>query len=222
MSNPRYDIYTTFHKLLRARLFDVSTRLGRTDFSAEDRGRDTLVVLRDALIELEEHAGLEDSLVHPVLRSHSCAIVRELDAAHRSLDIATATLEDLADEIGAASPAASARIGARLYATWNTFVAEQVLHMGSEERESNAVLWAKLDDRAIAEIHRQIMGKIPAERCERHLAALLPIISHPERVAMFRRAASTAPPELVAPLRDIGARTLGATAWADVERATRA
>jgi hypothetical protein len=94
--------------------------------------------------------------------------------------------------------------------------------MAQEERDANAVLWAHLTDRELAEVQRAIVQSDPPERTAWLIEQLLPVWSLSERARMWRQTSADAPPAVVATMRRIGERALGADGWARVERAARA
>ncbi len=86
MQSPKHDVYTTFHKLLRSRLFETSMRLGAADFvsdGAPGGGAEALAFLRETLADLASHASVEEAHIHPILRAQAPAVARTLDSGAR-------------------------------------------------------------------------------------------------------------------------------------------
>ena len=73
---------------------------------------------------------------------------------------------------------------------FHAFVADEVQHMDREERELNALLWARLTDAEIMAISNRITTSIAPERMRTWGELLLPALNGPEREAMLARAAA--------------------------------
>jgi hypothetical protein len=224
MQSGRYDLYTAFHKLLRSRLFDASVRLGRVDFSADDGAdaHDALAFVRETIALLVDHGAKEDAHIHRLLHAYGARLAIELDARHAALEDLMSAVDRLAAAIAESRGPERATLGAELYVRFNVLVADQVQHMAQEERDANAVLWAHLTDRELAEVHQAIVQSDPQERAAWLLERLLPVWSLPDRARMWRQTSAHAPPAALAMVRQIGERVLGKGGWAHVERGAAA
>jgi hypothetical protein len=88
----------------------------------------------------------------------------ELDGEHRALDVAQAEVARAADALALLDLAGRPAGAARLVCVVNHLIAMQLLHMNREETEVNRVLWARLDDAALAAVRTRLVATIPAPR----------------------------------------------------------
>jgi hypothetical protein len=214
----RQDLYTSFHKLLRSRLFEASVRLGRMDFAEQD-AEQTLAFVDETLELLTEHAEHEDRFVHRLLHAYAGPLARELDQEHAAIEESMTAIRETVAEIPRLFPVDRALRGRDLYARFNALVAAQVAHMGREEREANAVLWAYLTDHEIAGVRQAIVASQTPARTAWIMERMLPLWSLGERAGMLREARAGAPPPVAEMLRRVGEKALGTEGWAQVERA---
>jgi hypothetical protein len=82
----RLDVYTAVHKMQRARLFELTVEVGKTD-PADTSATARLVTAVDALAaELVAHGEHEERFIHPSLRGEAPGLADALDAAHLLVD----------------------------------------------------------------------------------------------------------------------------------------
>jgi hypothetical protein len=193
METRRFDIYSTFHKLLRSRLYETSVRLGRADYASPGAAGEELRYLLETLSDLEAHAAHEEAHVHPVLRARAPSVARTLDDAHTSLAATDARLHDALAELDAARGEVRAALGAELYRAFNVFAAAHLTHMDFEEREANAALWASYSDAEIVAVHGRLLASVPPASMARYVGGMLLVVNPTERAAITRSAPAVAP-----------------------------
>lgn len=185
----RVDLYTTIHKGIRALLFDVATEAARIDTSSSLAVDGLVDRVEQAIRFLEEHAHHEDTHVMPALAAASPELARSLDLEHRVLDALQIQVEATAEALAAASVEVRTIRGMELARLLNQLTSKHLAHMGREELEANAVLWAAYDDAQLVELQGRIIGSIPSERYLEWVHMVAPALSPPERARM---AAATA------------------------------
>ena len=192
----RFDMFTPIHKALRRSLFETAIALGRTDFAVR-RTRPPPPSTRSptAWSFLREHAEHEDRQVLPEiarLAPELAAIIR--DEPPRAGAGRDRGRQPVAAAGGAAGRRAEERqaLGGELLRRFHVFLADELLHMDREERELNALLWARLTDAEIMAISNRITSSISPERMRTWGELLMPALNGPEREAMLARAAAAA------------------------------
>ena len=135
----RVDLYTTVHKSLRARLFDVARRAGAIDGSDP---RDTTAVLtlaNEVLDDAEEHRKFEVAVIQPLIRNADPQAAAQLDGDHDELERLLAAVRDSMGNItGSESWLA-------FYRCLNRFIAHLLAHF-DEEEALMPMLWEKFSD----------------------------------------------------------------------------
>jgi hemerythrin-like domain-containing protein len=191
-STARLDSFTPIHKALRRLFFEAAVQLARTDFAAPDEVEAAARSVAECLTWLREHAEHEDREVLPVIARLDAQLAAELSLEHPELERLAIDVDSLWPRLAALDvPGARAQMGAELLRRFQALIAAQLRHMDREEREVNALLWANLGDREIAQISQRIVAAIPPDRL-RHLGAIIDAsLSRPEReqAAAARRAA---------------------------------
>lgn len=180
MPTPRHDLFTTAHKAVRHALFQTATLVARTDFEdTTERG-----MLAEAvpwcLELLRGHAELEDRIIFPALLHADADLFASLAVEHTRLEQAAIDVESLLPRIEASAPDRTT-FGAELSRRCNALVSEHLRHMGREEREVNAALWASHDDAALRALHAEVIAAVPAAFRDRWHQLLLAAVSAPER-----------------------------------------
>jgi hypothetical protein len=170
----RRDLYGRGHKALRAWMADTLVALGRTDPDADCEVRDALARLDELLGFCETHAALENDFIHRALELRCEGASYALAAEHFGRSVAIEELRALA-----------ARRAPDLYRRFSAFVADNLVHMESEEHLGNALLWRHFSDAELEAIETRLAASIPPGRAMQSLRWMLPAMSHPERVAML-------------------------------------
>jgi hypothetical protein len=189
----RFDPFTTIHKALRRSLFDTALALSRTDFGSADETAAAGRAVAECMQYLREHAEHEDRHVLPVIARLDPERAAIMADGHPTLERAAIAVESLWPRL-AALPAAErteerAALGGELARRFNVFVAHELEHMDREERELNALIWARMDDAAIMAISAAIVAAIPPERMRTWGELMLPALNRPEREAIRARGA---------------------------------
>jgi len=191
----RFDMFTPIHKALRRSLFEAALTLGRTNFASPDEVAASERVVADCMEFMREHAAHEDRHALPDIARLAPELAAILASGHPELERSAIAVDSLWPRL-AALPATAAderrALGGELTRRFHAFVAGEVQHMDREERELNAVLWARLTDAEIMAISNRITTSISPERMRVWGELLLPALNGPEREAMIARAALAA------------------------------
>ncbi len=188
----RPDLLTPIHKGLRRSLFETALVVARTDFGDPTETAVAQAAVAACFEFLREHAEHEDRHTVPLVATLSPELAATLEAAHPHLERLAIGIDSLWPRLAPLDGAARAALGAELLRRFQTFVAEQLLHMDLEERQVLALLWANLSDRELGELGARITATIPPPRLAVWGALLGPALSAPERAAMAARQAGAA------------------------------
>jgi hypothetical protein len=194
----RYDLFRNIHKGIRAMLFDLVSKSGRTDFTDAEDVASLIGATRDIFELLESHAHAEDTFTMPLVRKIAPELAMTFDDAHedqeRRLPGLLAALESL-------DPRSldAAQHGHRFVVQLSRIAGELLTHMADEEVELNAALWSHFTDETLAEVEKQIVGSISPDKVARFVRWMVPALNPFERAEF---AAKMPPPvrELIATL----------------------
>jgi hypothetical protein len=174
-------MFTTIHKGLRALLFDAAAESGRVDVTVTSEIDALVARIECALAFLEEHAEVEDRHLLPALRTVAPELAASLAAEHRALDDLQHEVERAGDALLAAAPPERAGAVAALARAFHRLLAAHLGHMGREETEANAALWAALDDGELLAIRGRVVRSLGPERHAEWIAMIRPALSPQER-----------------------------------------
>jgi hypothetical protein len=182
------DLFTPIHKGLRKTLFETAIALGRTDFLSPQETAAAEKLVGECLTFLREHAEHEDRHVLPEIARLAPELAAAMAEEHPELERAAIAVDSLWPRLAPLGPEERQAMGYELQRRFQTLVAAQLRHMDREEREVNALFWARLDDRDIGALSRRIVVSIPPARLQEwQQQVLLPAWSAPERAAAAAR-----------------------------------
>ncbi|MDM7998939.1 MAG: hemerythrin domain-containing protein [Dehalococcoidia bacterium] len=140
----RLEIYTTIHKGWRNRLFQMSTKAGRTDYTDQVSLESLYSGLQSiaAGIRLHHH-GMEALFIHPLLSARMPAAVERLDKQHQHVDH---LLDNLLLHVDAMRKQAAGfekrrELGLEFYLAFNRFISFFLIHIDQEEEQIQPALW---------------------------------------------------------------------------------
>ncbi len=218
----RLDLYTHVHKGLRVLFFDALTAVGRTDFGPESELPTLLATLRRTIRLARSHAQHEDREIHPILHRIAPVVAADLEAGHDRFDGLYREIEKILARIESATDAERISLGRRLHGQLGGLVADELLHMCSEETRANRILWAHLTDAELSAVQERILSGIAPEEMAEWIELMLPAGSTSERAELVAGLSAAVPAEAFATLT-AGARfRLGEERWSETLAAAKA
>jgi len=175
----RLDVYSAVHKMQRARLFNLTVEVGKSD-PADTAAAIRLAGAVDALAdELVAHGEHEDRFIHPLLRKQAPALADALEAAHVTLDARLGHLREVASAFvsGSGGPAV-------LYRALAAFTATYLEHLAVEESEALPALWEGCTDEELLSILLSFRGSRSDTENLTSLVAQLATLNPPEIARM--------------------------------------
>jgi hypothetical protein len=193
-----FDAYGNVHKGIRAELFAVVGSAGNVDPS-DRTGRAALAAhVADVVELLVEHAGHENTHVHPVLEAYDLAVFTRLESDHAALDARIARIAERADAItDAARGEQRARVH-NLYLDLSSFTGAYLTHQEFEERVAMPAILDAVGIEGSHAIHDAIVSSIPPPEMAKSLAIMLPAMNVDDRAEMLGGMQQAAPPEAFA------------------------
>ena len=158
------DLFTPIHKGLRKTLFETAIALGRTDFLSPQETAAAERLVGECLTFLREHAEHEDRHLVPEIARLSPELAATMAEEHPELERAAIAVDSLWPRFASLGPEERLAMGGELARRFQALVAMQLRHMDREEREVNALFWARLEDRELAAVSRRIVVGIPPAR----------------------------------------------------------
>jgi hypothetical protein len=126
--------------------------------------------------------------VVPEIARLSPELAATIAEEHPELERAAIAIDSLWSRFAPLGPEERQAMGGELARRFQALVAMHLRHMDREEREVNAVFWARLDDRDLAAMSRRIVVNIPPARLVTwQQDVLFPAWSAPERAAAAAR-----------------------------------
>ena len=213
MITPRFDMYASIHKALRAMMADTLVAVGRLDPNDADDLAHKLAQVRNLLAACDSHLHHEDEFVHPALEACTpgTSAATAADHVHHRAQIAAlhGTLDALEQSPGLQRVAAVHA----LYLQLATFVADNLHHMHVEERDNNATLQAAYTDAELIDIHDRLVASIPPQEFAGTLRWMLPNLNAVERAGMLGAMAQAMPPEAFSGVLTLAHQNLSGRDW---------
>lgn len=197
----RVDLYATIHKAQRFHMFELANAIG-----CADMGNDALAERMRCLIEhLRDHAQNEETYIHPLFDRAGCG-ADSLRHGHEELET---ELQELEHALGEGQHQ-------DLYARYTQFLGKYLLHLSEEEDAQKRVLWQRYDDQALNAVLERFKAERSREKAGADFEFMLPALSIPELVMLFRAMKLSAPINAFDRACDQGRRLLGPNKWQQV------
>ena len=212
----RHDLYGPIHKALRAQLCDTLLRVGRIDVSDDaDRTR-ACDGIGDLLSNLRLHLAHEEEFIHPLLESLEPGSAAPVLGEHDDHREAMFELELLIANLRAN---ASAHVANTVYRRLALLVAENLDHMEIEEGRIQELLWSRLTDAQLGELHGCIIAHVSPQEFAALLQWMLPALTPAQRAGMLSEMRAGAPTPVFEGVLGIARAHLHPTAWVKLARA---
>ncbi len=172
----RLEIYTTIHKGWRNRLFQMSTKAGKTDY-ADHMSLETLYGGLQSIaagIRLHHHS-MEEKFIHPLLSAKIPGAVERLDKQHRHVDH---LLDNLLLQLDAMRGQAGGlekrrELGLEFYLAFNRFISFFLIHIDQEEEQIQSALWNLCTAEELETAWRAILSNQTPQEAMENLGMIL-------------------------------------------------
>jgi hypothetical protein len=201
----RDDLFTHIHKAVRLGLFELTTQAGRTDWTDPTEIAQLQARWRALLGLLRAHTAHEDNHILRILDAYDAVATEATADQHHDLDD---LLDDLARQFDRLDGTVTPAEGLALYRDLARFVAAYLPHLHDEETRIMARIWELCSDDEIAATRARFMADTTPDVFATTLTYMLPALDRPTRRALIGGISTTAPPLIIAMVRDIATAVL--------------
>lgn len=215
---PRFDMYGTIHKALRAFMADTLLAVGRMDVDDEPELVRTLQRVFDLLEFCHHHVQHENGFVHPAMEGREPGSSARIGAEHDEHLAHITRLSAMAGGVLRVLPNARPAAAMALYHALSAFVAHNFEHMLQEELEHNAVLQARYSDPELLEIHGALVASIAPADMMVVMRWMVPFMNPAERTMVLADMQAHAPAPAFEAVLDTVRPHLDEAEWAKLTR----
>ncbi len=217
-ATPRFDMYATIHKALRALMADTLLAVGRADTDDALELAQTCQRVMELLDICASHLKHENDFVHPALEMGRPGSSGQIAGEHEEHFRHIAALRDQTAALLKAPESARAPATLSLYRALSRFMAENFEHMLYEETTHNALLWAAYSDTELLAINDALVASIPPEEMMAIVRWMVPFMNPAERLAMMGGMKAHAPAPAFAAVLDTVRPHLSDVEWGKLTR----
>jgi hypothetical protein len=204
----RHDLYALAHKGLRAGMCETLAAVGRMDATDPDEVGATAGRVRELIEMCRAHLEKEERYLHPAMEAREPGSSKRTARDHVDQPEAIERIEAELRAIEEGNSDAQ-----ELYRRLALFVAENFVHMHSEETDNNAVLWSTHDDAELALIERDIVASIAPGLRARWMRWMVPAMAPAERARLLAGMKANLPAPAFAAIVAIVRPHLTAAEW---------
>ena len=209
----RENLYAGIHKALRAAMADSLLALGRADPSDPQDVADASARLLALLDLCEAHVAHENTFVHPAIEARMPGVSEAVGQDHVEHLEQIAQLRTAAGRLPLLAPALRAGALHALYLAFSLFVAENLLHMHTEETAHNAALWSAYSDAELRALHDALVASIAPPEMMQVMRWMLPQLNAPERLGLLSGLRAGAPAPVFQAVMDLVQPQLSQRDW---------
>jgi hypothetical protein len=210
---PRFDLFTSIHKALRAMIYETGGALQTADFADGQSAGRAVETLRPALGQMQHHHDLEEEHVFPRVRPYEEQMIDDLQAQHDHVERLLGAAAASADAVSSGDPATRPGAGIELNRRYNELVALFLDHLAHEEDTLLPATWKHFDDAQLVAVQAAIISSQQPEDLMQTLHWMFRGLNRPELVGMLSAAGATMPPPALAAIRELGAASMEPAAW---------
>ena len=179
----RYRYYSHIHRFMRRSFADIEQIIATTDFSNPAQVKHLEEKFSSFMALLEQHAGHEDHVFHPMIQEDEPALFHEITLEHEELDIKLEALKKLLEDATAAglSEEEQHECGYQFYLAYTDYMSDYFKHLLHEERMVMAALHEHYSDHELREINFDIYNQMSAEQMIGMLSHIYPSLNRYER-----------------------------------------
>ena len=194
----RPEIYTHIHKGWRNRLFQMSKKAGRQDYTDQASLDSFYSELQSVVAGIRlHHHSMEERFIHPLLSARVPGGVERLDRQHRHVDH---LLDNLLLHFNAMRSQAAAfekrrEIGLEFYLAFNRFISFFLIHIDQEEEQIQPALWNLCTSEELETAWRAILSNQTPQEAIENLGMILSSVDVDEMGNLLAFAKASLPTE---------------------------
>ena len=217
---PREDLFTPIHKGIRSMIYELGTKLQRTDFTNISATEAIISQLKYNLKSansacivcmLHQHGEHEEQSVFPQIAPYDSKLVDTLIQEHVEITRISDEILQLKDN------ALRIEMGTRLNRMANSLLAFYLIHLNNEEDTILPLTWKYLTDDLIRAIRTKIQMSLPPEKYAEWMRWIIPSLNINELVGIFSGMKMAAPPQLLEKMMYLAEENLDHGTWNSVK-----
>jgi hypothetical protein len=213
---PRFDLFTSIHKALRAEIYETGNALQTADFADARAAKGAVAVVGPVLGRLQHHHDLEEEYVFPAVKPFEARMIDDLQLEHDRVERLLGIAAAAADEADRADAAVRVGAGVELNRRYNELTALFLEHLAHEEATLLPATWEHFDDAQLVAMQGVIIAAQQPEDLMQSLQWMFRGLNRMELVEILGAAKATMPPPALDAVRQIGAANMEPAAWAVV------
>jgi hemerythrin-like domain-containing protein len=224
---PREDLFTPIHKGIRSMIYELGTKLQRTDFTNVSATEAIISQLKYNLKSanstcivcmLHQHGEHEEQSVFPQIESYDSKLVDTLIQEHVEITRQIVEISRISDEIlQLKDNALRIEMGTRLNRMANSLLAFYLTHLNNEEATILPLTWKYLTDDQIRAIRTKIQMSIPPEKYAEWMRWTISSLNINELVGIFSGMKMAAPPQILEKMMHLAEENLDHDTWNSVK-----
>jgi len=224
---PREDLLTLVHKGIRSKIYELGTRLQKTDFADLSATEAIVTQLKHDLQSanstcfvcmLHEHAGHEEQSIFPQIAPNDSKVVDTMIQAHVEITRQMVEISRFADELlHQKDNDQRIEMGAKLSTMATSLFAYYLAHLNNEEASILPLTWKYLTDDQIRAIRARIQMATPPERYAEGMRWILSSLNVNELVGMFSGMKMAAPPPVLEKMLHLAEQNIDNDTWRTVK-----
>ncbi|KIF81481.1 hemerythrin domain-containing protein [Noviherbaspirillum autotrophicum] len=209
----RIDIYAHIHKALRLFMNDTLHVVGAMDDADDQEVAGGLAQVRELTAFCRKHLQHENQFIHAAMEARRPGSAAAIAAEHGHHEFSLDRIEELASTVETSHGSVRAAAIVALYRSLGLFIADNLVHMHSEETENNAILWATHTDEEIIGIEQALVASIPPDESLATMRWMIAALSASERAEKLTIIRRHAPPPAFDALLGVARETLAERDW---------
>lgn len=197
--NRRPPIYTPIHKGIRSKLFEVSVKAGKIDYTDRAALQGLYDEFGSLLASIRNHHGMEEKYYHPLLADRVPGGAEKLEEEHQIVDRLLNNLLAHLDRIKDKSTKFEKRreLGLEFYLAFNRFIAFFLKHIDGEEEHYEPTLRNLCTAEELENTEISLIGSQKPEEGLQNLQMMLIAANVDDLGELIASARMALPPEVI-------------------------
>lgn len=179
----RVKSFDTPHKALRYGLTQLLIQAGKTDYTDREQINILYSIGKDVFKMLTVHAHDENNVTLKHLEAKAPGAAHDNLADHEVIEDRQRELENLLEKIY--SGPVSATAPGEFYSSLSQYISNYLLHMHSEESDTQLMLWLNFTDEELVSHRIEVMSKMEPETLKLWIKYVVPAQSFQENIAFM-------------------------------------
>lgn len=224
---PREDLFTPIHKGIRAMIYELGTKLQKTDFTDVSATKAIITQLKYNLQSanstcivcmLHEHGEHEDQRIFPQISQYDSKVVDAMIQEHVEITKQIVEISRISDELlRLTDNDQRIEMGNRLNRMVNNLLAFYLTHLNNEEATLLPLTWEYLTDDQIRAIRTKVQMATPPERYSEWMRWIVSSLNVNELIGIFSGMKQAVPPPVLEKMMQLAEENLDRDTWNKVK-----